>query len=271
MIAGAGRVAGRRRPAALPVVVAVIGTALAAWVVSAAMMSGMSRMPGAGLGPLAWFLGLWVVMMAAMMLPSVWPMILAHVQASAAHARFRGEVALSASLFVGGYLLSWAAYGVVAYAVYRGIAQLELGWLAWARGGALAAGAVIVAAGLYQLTPFKRVCLRHCRSPLRFIVHEWHPGLIAAPCMGVRHGLWCVGCCAGLMLLLLALGAMSLLWMGVVTALIFAEKLAPWPRVRLAVAALCVALGIAVAAAPSFVTTLAGTPSGVTPALMPMR
>lgn len=270
-MAGAARAADRPRPGALPVVVVVIAVALVAWVASAAMMSGMSRLPGAGLGPLTWFVSLWVVMMAAMMLPSVWPMVVAHVQASAAHARFRGEVPLSAVLFVLGYLLSWTAYGVAAYALYRGIALLQLEWLAWTRYGALAAGIVIAAAGLYQLTPLKRRCLRHCRSPLRFIVQEWRPGARAALRMGVRHGLWCVGCCAGLMLLLLVLGAMSLLWMGVVTTLIFVEKLAPWPRVRLGVAALCVALGIAVAAAPSFVTALAGSSVGMAQAGMSMH
>jgi predicted metal-binding membrane protein len=121
---------------------------------------------------------------------------------------------------------------------------------AWDRGGPLLAGVVIVAVGAYQLTPLKRSCLRHCRSPLSFVLHGWRPGLPGALRMGLREGGWCVGCCAGLMALMFVLGAMSLFWMGVVTALVFAEKLVSVAAVRPIIATVCVVLGVCLALAP---------------------
>lgn len=244
----------------LLVVVLVIGAALLAWVLSVQAMVGMDGAPGAMLGTPLWFLWMWLVMMAAMMLPSVWPMVLAHAAMANAHARSRMLAALSCALFVVGYLISWCAYGVVAYAAYRGIAAVGPEWLAWERHGALAAGLVVIAAGLYQLTPYKRVCLQHCISPLSFIAQRWRPGLPAALYLGAKHGLWCVGCCAGLMLLLFVLGIMSLFWMGVVTALIFIEKIVPLRSIPYWIAAACIVLGIAVAAAPAWVPAIGVNP-----------
>ena len=106
------------------------------------------------------------------------------------------------------------------------------GALAWDRAGPYVAGGAIVAAGLYQLTPIKDVCLRHCRTPLHFLLHGWHEGKFGALRMGVVHGLYCVGCCWGLMIVLFSLGVMSLFWMAVIAGVIFAEKVFPVRRAR---------------------------------------
>ena len=110
--------------------------------------------------------------------------------------------------------------------------MLDLGFLGWDEEGPLVAGAVIAAAGLYQLTPLKSVCLRHCRSPLHFVLHGWRDGRAGAVRMGATHGLYCVGCCWGLMLALFALGVMSLFWMAVVAAVIFAYLLTVYRSFR---------------------------------------
>jgi predicted metal-binding membrane protein len=115
----------------------------------------------------------------------------------------------------------------------------------------------VLAAGLYQLTPLKRVCLRHCRGPVHFVLHGWRDGRIGALRMGVEHGAFCIGCCWGLMLALFALGVMSLVWMGVIAAIIFAEKLLPAGETFSRVFAVAlVAGGIWVAAAPASVPGL---------------
>lgn len=182
----------------------LLAVALLAWIVAVARMRGMAGAPGADLGTLGWFTGIWVTMMAAMMLPSALPTVLAvsNVRSSA-----------DAWVFVLGYLLVWSACGLVAYAVYRGVPH-------WAAGGTL------LAAGVYQLTPLKAACLRHCRSPLHFLVRG-RRGPLGALRMGLEHAAYCVGCCAGLMAALFALGVMSLFWMAVAAAAILAEKVLP--------------------------------------------
>jgi predicted metal-binding membrane protein len=121
----------------------------------------------------------------------------------------------------------------------------------------LIAGAAIAAAGIYQLTPLKRVCLRHCRSPLHYVMGGWRSGRFGAVKMGLEHGAFCVGCCWGLMLILLALGVMSLTWMLVVAGLIFTEKVMPHgDRLARVFAIAFVGLGIWVAAAPGSVPGL---------------
>jgi predicted metal-binding membrane protein len=151
-------------------------------------------------------------------------------------------------VFVGGYLLTWAAAGLLGYAIIEGGRALDLGFLSWDSGGPYVAGAVIVAAGIYQLTPLKDVCLRQCRSPMMFLLTRWQPGRIGALRMGMEHGGWCVGCCWGLMAALFAVGVMSIGWMVFVAALIAMEKLLPWKAVaNRSIAALLVVLGLGVA------------------------
>jgi predicted metal-binding membrane protein len=220
---------------------ALLAAALVAWIVTVERMRGMDAGPGTDLGALGWYLGVWVAMMAAMMLPSEVPTVLMF-------ARTRGDAQTCG--FVLGYLLAWTAYGLAAYALYRGIHSLSPAFLAWDERGPWVAGGALAAAGLYQLTPLKSACLRHCRSPLHFLLLGRLGGL-GALWMGTEHGAVCVGCCSGLMLALFALGVMSVFWMGVVAVAILIEKAMPGGAgfARLLAVAL-VGLGIWVAASP---------------------
>jgi len=119
------------------------------------------------------------------------------------------------------------------------------------------AGAAVAAAGAYELTPLKRACLRHCRSPLSFVLHRWRAGRVGAFVMGLEHGAWCLGCCVGLMLVLVVLGVMSVTWMAVVAAIIFAEKVLPGgQRMTVAVAVCLIGMGAWIASAPDSVPGL---------------
>jgi predicted metal-binding membrane protein len=248
-------------PLSLRAAVIVLGGALVAWIVTLERMQGMDAGPGTDLGGFGWFLGVWVTMMAAMMLPSAAPMAL-----------FFGHVssARRTAIFLAGYLLAWTVYGLVAFASYRAIRLLDVSFLAWDERGPLVAGAAIVLAGMYQLTPLKNVCLHHCRTPLHFVRNRWRDGGLGALGMGLEHGLFCVGCCSGLMLILFAVGAMSLVWMALIAGLIFAEKVLPFGgRLPAALAVCFVVLGAWVAAAPGSVPGL--TQPGEAPAMQMHR
>ncbi len=200
----------RARDGSLTPVVALLGLAAAAWAVSVERMSGMDMGPGTDPGRLGWFVVTWVLMMAAMMLPSLVPA-----------ARAGGESAP----FVGGYLGVWTAAGVAAYTVVAGVRAEHPGWLAWDSAGRWVAAGAILAAAAYQVTAAKRSCLDRCRTAPGPGREAGAPGGLRD---GLRHGAACVGCCAGLMAVLFVLGVMSLTWMAAVTALIAAERLLPW-------------------------------------------
>jgi predicted metal-binding membrane protein len=231
----------------IPTAAALLAAALLTWVVTVQRMRGMDAGPGTDLGGLGWFIGIWVTMMAAMMLPSTAPMVL-----------LVRRVTTSATwLFVLSYLVVWTAYGLAAYALYRLVVRADASFLAWDRGGPYVAGGAIALAGIYELTPLKSVCLRHCRSPLHFLMRRSLDGPIATVRLGVGHGAYCVGCCWGLMVVLFALGAMSLLWMAVVAGLIFVQKVLPRGDALTRVFAVAfVAAGVWVAAAPASVPGL---------------
>jgi predicted metal-binding membrane protein len=234
-----------------------VAAALVAWIVTVGRMRGMDAGPGTDLGGLGWYLGIWVTMMAAMMLPSVMPMVLVFSRVSRERKRQAHGAAIPTWIFVAGYLAAWTAYGLLAYGVFRLVTAVDGGVLAWDRAGAYFAGGAIVAAGLYELTPLKELCLRHCRGPLHFMLHGWRSGRLGALRMGVEHGLFCVGCCWGLMVILFALGVMSLFWMAAVAGVIFAEKVLPHGRRLSQLFALAfVALGLWVALAPGSVPGL---------------
>lgn len=200
---------------------ALLAAAALAWVLTARSASGMAPGPGTMGRDLPGFLGLWTLMMAAMMLPSVAPVVSLYLHTMRAHSNGWTLVLRSASL-VTGYLGAWAAFGFAAYAA------------AWA-GGELAAGAPRVApwlgalllagAGLYQVTPLKDRCLSHCRSPLGFLIHFGsYTGRLRDLRVGLYHGGYCVGCCWGLMLVLIIVGVMNLAWMAGLAATVFLEK-----------------------------------------------
>jgi predicted metal-binding membrane protein len=214
--------------------VVLLAAAVAAWAVTVERMQGMDDGPGTHLGGLGWYLGIWVTMMAAMMLPSAAPAAVRIAELA------RGQGILR---FTAGYLAVWTAVGLAAYAFFRVATSLDIGWLAWDEGGAYLAGGVIAAAGIYELTPLKQRFLHRCRAP--------------AGRSGVAYGLDCVGSSVGLMAVLFALGVMSLLWMAVVAGAIFVEKVLPHGlRLSRAIALALIVVGVWVAASPGSVPGL---------------
>jgi predicted metal-binding membrane protein len=236
------------------VLVALVAASLVAWALVVARMEGMDDGPGTDLGSAQWYVGIWVTMMAAMMLPSAAPMVLLYSRLAGQESRRPG---LGTTLFVTGYLVTWTAFGIVAYAAFELVRGLDLGFLDWDSGGPLVAGVAIAIAGLYELTPLKQTCLGHCRTPLGWVANHWRDGPVGAIRMGVEHGAWCVGCCWALMLVLFVVGVMSITWMLVVAAVIFAEKVLPvGERVAPTIAVALIAAGIWVAVAPESVPGL---------------
>ena len=176
---------------------------------------------------------MWIVMMLAMMLPAMAPVMIQYAKLAAKEVT-GGVLALRVALFGAGYFALWGAMSVVLAGVQLGLAQTTL----FTMGGTLAtpvvAGALMIAAGLWQFTPIKDVCLTHCRRPLAYLIAHWREGTRGAFRMGAGHGAYCVGCCIALMGLMFVFGAMNVVWMAVIAAYFVAEKLAPaadrWSR-----------------------------------------
>jgi predicted metal-binding membrane protein len=222
----------------------------------------MDEGPGTDLGAFGWFLGVWLVMMAAMMFPSVSPTVALYARMS------RERLPLAPLVFTTGYLLVWGAVGVLAFALSDVVGGILGDTLAWDNGGRWLAGGILLVAAAYELTPLKDVCLSKCRSPLGFLLGSWRKGLSGALNMGARHGAWCVGCCWALMASLFALGVMSIAWMALVAALIAVEKTLPWRRVATyGTGAILLALGLLLIVAPDAIPGLT-IPGGEMPSMM---
>jgi predicted metal-binding membrane protein len=172
------------------------------------------------------FLALWVAMMAAMMFPTAAPMILTYHKVQAGKGR-GGEAFVTTWIFVAAYLLVWSISGVAAYAGALFAEALAQRIAVSPPTAARVGGAMLIAAGLYQLTPLKNFCLAKCRTPIGFIMTSWRDGTMGALRMGLEHGLFCLGCCWLLFLILFPLGVMNIGAMAAVTLLIFAEKTLP--------------------------------------------
>jgi len=197
------------RPVVAPFWVAGAGLVLvtvAAWIFVVASSGGdsMDMVPNAGA-----YIGSWTVMMAAMMLPSVAPFALLYARGA--------STAAAPGLLAAGYIGVWALVGVPAYALDRALGMDH----------PTATAAVLIAAGLYQLSPLKQACLRRCRSPVNFLVQYWRPGLGGAFRLGARHGAYCLGCCIALMAVLVVAGGMGLVWVVAIALVVAAEKLLP--------------------------------------------
>lgn len=219
------------------------------WTIGA--MRGMDNGPWTGLGSLGWFLVVWIVMMAAMMFPSVAPTVALYSRMTRPRSPF------APLLFAAGYLVTWGGAGVLAFVVALTGGRLAGDVLAWDRAGRWVAGATLVLAAVYQLTPLKDACLGKCRSPLGFLLGAWRDGWTGALQMGAKNGGWCLGCCWGLMVSLFALGIMSVAWMAFVSGLIALEKTLPWHRTATyGTAAILLGLGVLLLAAPSVIPGL---------------
>ncbi len=167
---------------------------------------------------------MWAVMMAAMMLPSAAPMISAY---SATLNSPTSVLKGSTPFFVVGYVATWGAFGVIATIAQWGLHDAALVNAMGASTSDALGGGLLLAAGVYQFTGAKDACLKHCRSPLGFLLNEWRGGARGAAVMGMRHGALCVGCCWALMALLFVLGVMNLWWIALVAAVVLLEKLLP--------------------------------------------
>jgi predicted metal-binding membrane protein len=238
------------------IVAALLVLAAIAWVFligQAAMAGAMAMRPGnltMGLAaPL--FLAIWIAMMVAMMFPTAAPMVLTFATIAAGKQR-RGQPYVPTWVFVGAYLLIWSLFGLLAYGFAVGLER----WAArslWAMAHlAQIGGVILIVAGLYQLSPLKDVCLAKCRTPLQFVLSSWRDGWGGAFRMGLAHGLYCLGCCWLLFLILFPLGVMNIAVMAVLTALIFAEKSLPRGRRIGQVAAVAlIVYGVVVVLAPA--------------------
>ena len=185
----------------------------------------MVMLPAWTLGYAAVIFGMWAIMMVAMMLPAVAPVVLL----TAALDRQRGVGAPARSaLFAAGYLVVWSGFSLAATLLQWGLDMAGLLSPAMAAANRLVAGAVLLAAGLYQWTPLKNACLSHCRSPIAFLMQHWRQGSLGAVLTGIRHGAFCLGCCWMLMGLLFVGGLMNLAWIAAIALLVLIEKTAPW-------------------------------------------
>jgi len=217
------------------------------------------------------FLVMWVVMMVAMMLPTAAPMILTFHRVQAANRQPR-DAFVSTWVFVAAYLVVWVFAGLAAYV---GMQAAEAAFARAAltpRAAAQVGGAIIVVAGIYQLTPLKDVCLSKCREPLEFIVTTWRGGATSALEMGLLHGAYCLGCCWLLFVILFPLGIMNVGAMAAVTLIIFAEKTLPWPRLApYATASALVLYGALVITSPQLLPTVHEDGGAAMPAEMQME
>ncbi|MHC8508759.1 MAG: DUF2182 domain-containing protein [Rhodospirillales bacterium] len=252
---GSGRFGARALMLCALALVAGLAWALMLWMPDAPEAAPESAAGGVMGGVMggAMLTAMWVVMMFAMMLPTAAPAVLAY-QDIAHAARAKGERGASALVFAAGYMTVWSLFG----AALAG-AQIALGVFTGVFTGAASmntalspawAGALLIAAGLYQLTPQKDICLRACRSPLAFFIRHWREGRLGALRLGARHGVFCVGCCWMLMLLMFAGGTMNVLCMAALTLVMGAEKLfsGAWASRILALACICAGAALLAAA-----------------------
>ena len=250
----------------LGLVAALFALAAVGWWWTVRQMRGMDQGPWTGLGTLGWFLGTWVVMMAAMMFPSVAPTVALYSRMT------RQRSPLSPLLFAAGYLVTWAGAGLVAFTLAASAERISGGVLAWDRAGRWIAGATLLIAAGYELSPLKDVCLGKCRSPLGFLLGAWRNGRWGALRMGAQHGAWCVGCCWALMASLFALGVMSVAWTAFVAGLIALEKTLPWRRVATyGTAVVLLALGVLLFVAPDVIPGLTVPGAGQMIEMEPMN
>ena len=201
------------------------------------------------------FLTIWVIMMVAMMFPTAAPMILTFHKVQAGK-RQRGDAFVSTWVFVAAYILVWTLAGVAAYAGALAAEAIAARAALSPATAARIGGTVLVAAGIYQLTPLKDLCLSKCRTPISFIMMSWRDGAAGALRMGLLHGAYCLGCCWLLFVILFPLGIMNIAAMVIITLVIFAEKTLPWGRLAPRAAAVALVLyGAVVITTPELLPT----------------
>lgn len=231
--------------------VGLAAVAVPAWILvlrDASSMPMPDAAPSVAAG--ARFTAQWGVMMAAMMLPSAAPTILLY-RTVARRLSAGGDRVVPAALFAAVYLILWLLLGVPVYGAHVAVASAAARWPRFDALVPYLVAGVLAAAGAYQLTAAKRACLRHCESPLGFLMRRWRSGYVATLRLAAEHAGYCVGCCWGLMAILVAAGAMSLPWVVAITVVVFAEKVLPrGERTARVVGGALLVLAIAVALRP---------------------
>jgi len=244
------------QPARLPrrdrvaILSGLLGVSALAWVYLLVMARQMAAMPMAEMMQVrpwtptdfALMLAMWVVMMVGMMVPTAVPMTLVYAAIARKAAREGTPIAPTAA-FVSGYVVMWSLFSVAATLAQWALERAALLSPMLVATSPALGGGLLIAAGLYQWTPFKEACLRHCRAPAQFIAEHWRTGVLGAGRMGLEHGAYCLGCCWILMALLFVGGVMNLLWIALITLFVLLEKILPLgiPGGRLAGAALIAA------------------------------
>jgi predicted metal-binding membrane protein len=219
----------------------VIAGALAAvcaiaWLATAHQASMMAQMDHSSMVPsarplpieLALLFFMWTTMMVAMMLPGINPMVTAFAAINRRR-RERDAAYVATTVFVTGYVIAWSIFSVAATGIQVALTHLGLLSPTMQANSPGVTAALFLLTGVYQLSPLKEVCLTRCRSPMTFVLSEWRDGALGAVVMGAKHGIYCIGCCGVLMLLLFAVAVMDLRWVALLTALVSAEKLLPNP------------------------------------------
>ena len=239
---------------------ALVAVAATAWLLVVRASSSMTMsmaMPGASpsLAEGASVTAQWGVMMTAMMLPSATPLILLYGKVSQRMAE--RDPSIPVVLFAAVYLLIWGASGIPVYGGYIAMATLGVRWHALGTAVPYAVAAVLIAAGVYQFSNAKRVCLRHCEAPLSFLMRRWRSGYAATLLIAAEHAAYCIGCCWALMTILVVAGAMSMTWVLGIAIAVFAEKVLPrgWRTARF-IGATLIALGASVAVHPALARTI---------------
>jgi predicted metal-binding membrane protein len=205
--------------------------------------------PSMSLGA-ALFLAVWLAMTIAMMFPAAAPMALTFHKAQSAR-RKRRQAFVGTWVFLAGYLVVWVASGVAAYVVALAAEAIAMRLDLSAQTSARIGGLTLVAAGLYQLTPLKDICLTKCHTPMSFIMTSWREGTLGALQMGAIHGAWCLGCCWLLCAIMFPLSMMNVAALATVTVIVFAEKNLPWgPAVAQAAGAIIFAYGLLIIIQP---------------------
>jgi predicted metal-binding membrane protein len=233
------------------VLAAVVTLALLAWLYLVRLHGDMADMAHMGMAMEAWTVhdvlmavAMWSVMMIAMMLPSAAPMILMFATLNRKRRADTGTSHVNTALFVAGYLAMWGGFSVAAAGAQWALQQAALMAGDALRVGPRVGAAVLVAAAVYQVTPFKYACLARCQTPFGFLMAEWREGDVGAFVMGVRHGLFCLGCCWVLMVLLFVGGVMNLAWVAVLAGFVLVEKLVARRSVSWASAAIMLAAAV---------------------------
>jgi len=238
------------------IIAALAGVTALAWLYLLRLAGGMGDMAAMAGAPIlepwsardaALMFAMWWVMMVGMMLPSALPMTLTFATVNRSR-RARGSPFVPTGVFVAGYLLAWGAFSLAATAAQWALERAALMTPMMRASSPLLGALLFLAAGVYQLTPLKRVCLHRCRSPLQFVIGHWRDGTAGALRMGAEHGATCLGCCALLMALLFVGGIMNLLWVAAIAAFVLLEKVAPaGERVARAAGVLSIVLGVGMA------------------------